>query len=79
MNIHHRLKKIIEDENISISKFERIIGVGKIQFRHALKESQLLTISYYKVSVRIFYISIEWILTGKDSKNKQIIEKSTAC
>ena len=29
MNIHDRLKKVIDDENISISKFERIIGVGQ--------------------------------------------------
>jgi hypothetical protein len=33
MNIHHRLKKIIEDENISISKFERIIGAGSMACR----------------------------------------------
>ena len=28
MSIHHRLKKIIEDENISISKFERSVLGG---------------------------------------------------
>lgn len=79
MNIHHRLKKIIEDENISISKFERIIGAGKNSVSTCLRrESSINHIVLQGIYKNFPHISIEWILTGRDSKNKQVIEKINA-
>ena len=79
MNIHHRLKKIIEDENISISKFERIIGAGKNSISTCLrKESSTNHIVLQGIYKNFPHISIEWILTGRHSKNKQVIEKINA-
>ena len=79
MSIHHRLKKIIEDENISISKFERIIGVGKNSVSTCLRrESSINHIVLQGICKNFPYISVEWILTGKDSKNKQVIDRINA-
>jgi hypothetical protein len=79
MNIHDRLKKIIEDENISISKFERIIGAGKNSVSTCLRrESSINHIVLQGICKNFPHISIEWILTGKDSKNKQVIDRINA-
>ncbi len=50
----------------------------KIQFRHALKESSINHIVLQGICKNFPHISIEWILTGRDSKNKQVIEKINA-
>ena len=76
MNIHDRLKKIIEEENISISKFERIIGVGQNSVSTCLRrDSSINQVVLQGICKHFPNKSIEWILTGKDSSNKLAKDK----
>lgn len=76
MEIHDRLKKIIEEENISISKFERIIGVGQNSVSTCLRRgSSIGHVVLQGVCKHFPNQSIEWILTGKDSNNKLVKNK----
>lgn len=76
MTIHDRLRKIIEEENISISKFERIIGVGQNSVSTCLRrESSINHVVLQGICKHFPNQSIEWILTGKDSSNKLAKDK----
>ena len=76
MTIHDRLKKIIEDENISISKFERIIGVGQNSVSTCLRRESSISHGVLQGICKYFpNQSIEWVLTGKDSSNKLAKDK----
>jgi transcriptional regulator with XRE-family HTH domain len=76
MNIHDRLKKLIEDENISISKFERIIGVGQNSVSTCLRRESSIGHAVLQGICKYFpNQSIEWVLTGKDSSNKLAKDK----
>lgn len=71
MNKHDRLKKVIDDENISISKFERIIGVGQNSVSTCLRRESSIGHNVLQGICKYFpNHSIEWILTGKESNNK---------
>ena len=76
MNIHDRLKKVIDDENISISKFERIIGVRKNFVYTCLRRESSIGHNVLQGICKYFpNHSIEWILTGKESNNKMTKNK----
>lgn len=76
MTIHDRLKKIIEDENISISKFERIIGVGQNSVSTCLRRESSISHGVLQGICKCFpNQSIEWVLTGKDSSSKLAKDK----
>ena len=76
MNIHDRLKKVIDDENISISKFERIIGVGQNSVSTCLRRESSIGHNVLQGICKYFpNHSIEWILTGKESNNKMTKNK----
>ena len=70
-SIHNRLKKMLLNENISISKFERIIGVGQNSVSTCLrKESSISHNVLQGICAHFPEYSIEWILTGKETSNK---------
>ena len=76
MNIHDRLNKIIDDENPSISKFERIIGVGQNSVSTCLRwESGIEHNVLQWICMHFPNHSMQWILTGKESNNKMTKNK----
>lgn len=76
MNIHERLKMIIDDENILVSKFERIIGVRKNSVSTCLRRESSIGHNVLQGLCKYFpNQSIEWILSGKESNNKMTKNK----
>jgi len=76
MNIHERLKMIIDDENILVSKFERIIGVRKNSVSTCLRRESSIGHNVLQGLCKYFpNHSIEWILSGKESNNKMTKNK----
>lgn len=74
MNIHDRLRKIIKEEGLSISKFERIIGVGQNSVSTCLRRESSISHQVLKGTKELFpHYSIEWLLTGEESKNHKTI------
>lgn len=76
MKIHDRLRKIIKDEGLSISEFERMIGVGKNSVSTCLRRQS--SISHHVligINKNFPNYSIEWLLTGKESKNRESIRR----
>jgi plasmid maintenance system antidote protein VapI len=76
MEIHDRLRKIIEDENISISKFERTIGVGQNSVSTCLRRNSTISHEVLQGVAKHFpSYSMEWLVSGKDSGNIEIIQR----
>jgi plasmid maintenance system antidote protein VapI len=76
MEIHDRLRKIIEDENISISKFERTIGVGQNSVSTCLRRNSTISHEVLQGVAKHFpSYSMEWLVAGRDSGNKEIIQR----
>ncbi len=74
MEIHDRLRKLIDDEGLSISGFERIIGVGQNSVSTCLRRYS--SISHHVligIKNNFPHYSLEWLLTGEDSENKETI------
>ena len=70
-SIHNRLKKMLLNENISISKFERIIGVGQNSVSTCLRRESSISHNVLQgICAHFPEYSIEWILTGKETSNK---------
>ena len=64
---------------IKPSKVFGIIGAGKNSVSTYLRiESSIIHIVLQGICKNFPHISIEWILTGRDSKNEQVIEKINA-
>lgn len=75
MEIHDRLHKVIADQGISISKFERIIGVGQNSISTCLRRRSSVRHEVLQGIVKHFpEYSIEWLVTGNESSNKKIIQ-----
>ena len=75
-SIHDRLTKILLNENISISKFERIIGVGQNSVSTCLRRESSISHNVLQgICTHFPEYSIEWILTGKESSNKKAKNK----
>jgi transcriptional regulator with XRE-family HTH domain len=75
-SIHNRLKKIIEKENISISKFERIIGVGQNSVSTCLRRESSISHNVLQgICIHFPNYSIEWILTEKETSNREAKNK----
>ena len=76
LSIQNLIKKVLEIENISISKFERIIGVGQNSVSTCLRrESSVSHVVLQGICIHFPDYSIEWILTGKETNNKQVKNK----
>jgi len=67
---------IIDDENILVSKFERIIGVRKNSVSTCLRRESSIGHNVLQGLCKYFpNHSIEWILSGKESNNKMTKNK----
>ncbi len=67
---------IIDDENILVSKFERIIGVRKNSVSTCLRRESSIGHNVLQGLCKYFpNQSIEWILSGKESNNKMTKNK----
>ncbi len=74
MNIHDRLRKIIKEEGLSISKFERVIGVGQNSVSTCLRRESSISHQVLKGTKEHFpHYSTEWLITGEESKNHKTI------
>ena len=75
-SIHNRLKKMLLNENISISKFERIIGVGQNSVSTCLRRESSISHNVLQgICAHFPEYSIEWILTGKETINRKAKNK----
>lgn len=73
MEIHDRLRIIIEDEGLSVSRFEKILGVGPNSISTCLRRRS--SISHHVllgVKKHFPHYSMDWLLTGKESNNKEV-------
>ncbi len=76
MTIHDRLRQILSEKNLSISKFERIIGAGQNSVSTCLRrQSSIGHEVLIGVAKNFPEYSLDWLLTGKESSNKEIIER----
>jgi len=76
MTIHDRLRQILSEKNLSISKFERIIGAGQNSVSTCLRrQSSVGHEVLIGVAKNFPDYSLDWLLTGKESSNKEIIER----
>lgn len=76
MTIHDRLRQILSEKNLSISKFERIIGAGQNSVSTCLRrQSSVGHEVLIGVAKNFPEYSLDWLLTGKESSNKEIIER----
>ena len=75
-SIHNRLKKMLLNENISISKFERIIGVGQNSVSTCLRRESSISHNVLQgICAHFPEYSIEWILIGKETSNSKAKNK----
>ena len=73
MDIHDRLRSMIEDEGMSISKFERIVEVGQNTVSTCRRRESTISHTVLQGICKHFpNQSIEWILTGKESNNEKV-------
>jgi len=76
MTIHDRLRQILSEKNLSISKFERIIGACQNSVSTCLRrQSSVGHEVLIGVAKNFSEYSLDWLLTGKESSNKEIIER----
>lgn len=76
MTIHDRLRQILSEKNLSISKFERIIGAGQNSVSTCLRrQSSVGHEVLIGVAKNFPEYSLDWLLTGKESSNKEVIER----
>ena len=62
------------DKKISISKFERTIGVGQNSVSSCLRrESSVSHEVLLGVKVNFSEHSLDWIITGKKSENEELV------
>ena len=75
MEIHDRLRKILKDEGLSISKFERIIGVGQNSVSTCLRRQSSVSHTVLQgIKEHFPHHSIEWLVTGQNENiNKKIV------
>ena len=75
-SIHNRLKKMLLNENISISKFERIIGVGQNSVSTCLRRESSISHNVLQgICAHFPEYSIELILIGKETSNSKAKNK----
>ncbi|MDA0779632.1 MAG: hypothetical protein O2810_02125 [Bacteroidetes bacterium] len=74
MEIHGRIRQIIEEKDLSISKFERIIGAGQNAVSTCLRRHSSVS---HEVLIGIAKnfpeYSLDWIFTGKNANNEAIV------
>lgn len=76
MEIHDRLRQIIDDKDLSISKFERIIGAGQNAVSTCLRRHSSVSHEVLIGVAKNFpEYSLDWLLTGKNPDNDEIVHR----
>lgn len=76
MEIHDRLRQIIDEKDLSISKFERIIGAGQNAVSTCLRRQSSVSHEVLIGIARHFpEYSLDWLLTGKESGNEEVVSR----
>ncbi len=74
MEIHDRIRLIIDEKDLSISKFERIIGSGQNAVSTCLRRHSSVSHEVLLGVAKNFpEYSLDWLLTGKKSENEEIV------
>lgn len=76
MGIHDRLRKILKDESLSISEFERIIRVGQNSVSTCLRRHSNVNHHVLQgIKEHFPHHSLDWLITGKkdDNDNNEIV------
>ena len=73
---HNRIEHIIDSERLSISAFERKIGVGRNSISTSLrKKSSISHEVIKKIHVHFPNYSLDWIIFGNENKSEVEIKK----
>ena len=76
MEIHDRLRQIIDDKDLSISKFERIIGAGQNAVSTCLRRNSSISHEVLIGVAKNFpEYSLDWLITGKNPDNEEIVNR----
>ena len=76
MDIHNRLRQIIHDKNLSIAKFERIIGAGQNAVSTCLRRKSSVSHEVLIGVAKNFpEYSLDWLITGKSTDNELIVKR----
>ncbi|MEK9530981.1 MAG: hypothetical protein VWZ86_05895 [Flavobacteriaceae bacterium] len=79
MEIHDRLRQILKLEGLSISEFERTIGVGQNSVSTCLRRQSTIGHNVMTgIKEHFPHHSIDWLITGKKENNKEIISSLLA-
>ena len=75
MKIHDRIRKILSDENLSISEFERTLGVGQNSISTCLRRTSSVG-HHVLVAIKQNYpqYSLDWLLTGEEAEGGETKE-----
>ena len=76
LDIHNRIEHIIDSERLSISAFERKIGVGRNSISTSLrKKSSISHEVIKKIHVHFPNYSLDWIIFGNENETEVEIKK----
>jgi transcriptional regulator with XRE-family HTH domain len=79
MEIHDRLRQILKLQGLSISEFERTIGVGQNSVSTCLRRQSTIGHNVTTgIKEHFPHHSIDWLITGKKENNKEIISSLLA-
>ena len=75
-DIHNRIEYIIDSELLSISAFERQIGVGRNSISTSLrKKSSISHEVIKKIHLHFTNYSVDWIIFGNENESEVKIKK----
>ena len=75
-DIHNRIEYIIDSELLSISAFERQIGVGRNSISTSLsKKSSISHEVIKKIHLHFTNYSVDWIIFGNENESEVEIKK----
>ena len=75
-DIHNGIEYIIDSERLSISAFERQIGVGRNSISTSLrKKSSISHEVIKKIHIHFPNYSVDWIIFGNDNESEVEIKK----
>ena len=75
-DIHNRIEYIIDSERLSISAFERQIGVGRNSISTSLRKKSSITHEVIKkIHIHFPNYSVDWIIFGNENEMEAEIKK----
>ena len=75
-DIHNRIEYIIDSDRLSISAFERQIGVGRNSISTSLRKKSSISHEVIK-KIHIYFpnYSVDWIIFGNENETEVEIKK----